>query len=109
MSLDKTITDRYNFIKDIKKLFSEVPASYATLIDLSENFHYNHLMVVNATDKDITLKFTNSNITAEYIVPAYSEQTLDEFSHNRIIQYKYTISAPTVGFFKLTSWLGFQN
>jgi hypothetical protein len=103
----QTITDQYNFIKDVSKAFGVIPAAYATLIDLETGFHYNHIMLVNRTDADIILKFANTAITAELTVPALSSSVFDEFSHNGIIQYKY-VSAPTSGSFKLTSWLGYQ-
>lgn len=99
------ITNQYNFIKDISKAFGDIPAAYATLIDLDKQISYNHIMLVNGTDANIIIKFTNSAITSEYTVPANSTQVLDNFLHNSIIQYKY-VSAPTTGYFKLTSWLG---
>jgi len=106
VSLEQTETNRYNFIKDVSKAFGDVPAAYTDLIDLGSRFKYNHLMLVNSTDTDIILLFENSDITAEYTVPANSSQVLDKFSHNRVVQYKYVSAAPTSGFFKLTSWLG---
>lgn len=104
---EQTITDRYNFIKDISKAFGVIPAAYATLIDLETGFHYNHTILDNKTDADIVLKFANTVTNAEYTVPALSTVVLDQFSHNGIVQYKYA-TAPTIGYFKLTSWLGKQ-
>ena len=107
MPLDQTIQDAYNFIRDVAKAFGVIPAAYADLIDLGTGYHYTRLMLVNTTDADIVVKFVNSSITAEYTVPAGSDQTLDRFSHRGVIQYKYS-TIPTIGYFKLTSWLGAQ-
>ena len=103
----QTIPDQFNFIKDVSKAFGAVPAAFATLIDLETQFHYNHIQIVNRLDADIILKFANMATSAEYTVPSLSAQVLDEFSHNGIIQYKYVL-APSSGFLKLTSWLGYQ-
>lgn len=105
--MDQIITDQYNFIQDVTKAFGVIPAAYASLIDLETGFHYNHIQLVNTTDEDVVVKFTNAAITAEYTIPSNSSQTLDQFSHNGVIQYKYS-AAPSTGFFKLTSWLGKQ-
>ena len=104
---DQTITDSFNFIKDVTKAFGVIPAVYEALIDLGTGFHYNHIQFVNTTNQSVVVLFVNSAITAEYTIPANSAQTLDQFSHKGLIQYKYS-AAPAVGFFKLTSWLGLQ-
>jgi len=100
-----TITDQFNFTKEVIKAFGDVPASYSDLIDLETSYAYNHIEVVNETDSDIVLKFANTETLAEWTVPALSASVRDWFMHNGIIQYKYVL-APTTGFFKLNSWLG---
>ena len=103
------ITDRFNFIKDATKAFGVIPAAYASLIDLGTDYHYNHIQLVNTTDQSVVIKFVNSAIVAEYTIPSNSSQTFDQFSHKDEIEYRYVgVVAPTVGFFKLTSWLGLQ-
>ena len=97
--------DAFNFIKDVTKAFGVIPAAYAELIDLGTAFHYSRIQLINTTDADVVIKFVNIAITSEYTVPAGSAQTLDKFSHKDVIQYKYS-SAPSLGYFKLTSWLG---
>lgn len=109
--MSQTIKDQYNFIKDVTKAFGVIPAAgaIATLIDLGTGYHYNHIEFINTTDQDILITFANTVTTATYTVLAGSTSVKDQFSHNGIVQYNYVGAvAPTVGIFKLTSWLGLQ-
>ena len=107
--MTQRITDQFNFIKDVTKAFGVIPATAAALIDLGTDYHYNHIEVINTTDQDVLLTFANTATTATYRVLAGTSVVKDQFSHNGIIQYNYVGAiAPTIGIFKLTSWLGLQ-
>jgi len=93
-----------NQIIKTEKLFGAIPANFGLLVDLDMERVYNHFMLVNETDQPIMVEFTNSAITSEIIVGSDAALTLDDFSHNGVVNYKYESAAPIAGSIKHFTW-----
>jgi hypothetical protein len=81
-----------NNIKGTTKEYSDLGASFATLIDLGTEYSYNTIMIVNSLDASFVLKVGSNEI----ILPANKDLVIDNVIFNSIIQYKYS-SAPSSG------------
>jgi len=95
---------KVNFLKSVDKAFGDIEAGFTTLIDLKKTYFFEHLLLQNNTDADVTIKFTNSADIVEVIVLAGNAIGMDQFFHWDIVQIKRTSGAPTTGVFKLISW-----
>ena len=94
---------RKNYIADTQKAFGDITGSYATLVDLGDDYLYRGLQIASTLNQDVTLKFENA-ATSELNVPAGWQIPLPEFWHDGEIQVKHNGSAPTAGFLKTVSW-----
>lgn len=81
-----------NIIEEVIKAFGDVPATFTTLIDLGTIYTYQHLLIINSLDEDITIKFGTKNITFQ----AGKDLWMDNFKFDGILQYKYN-TVPTSG------------
>jgi len=97
---------RANWLIDTNKAFGDIPAAYATLVDLGVELIYRRLLILNTLNADVIIKFTNTSGTVEKLIRANVSSGFDEFWHNDIIEIKYVSSAPTAGFIDFTSWRG---
>jgi len=89
-----------NIIDEVIKAFGDVPAAFASLIDLDTNYTRTHLLIVNSLNQDIIVKFETKEIT----FPAGKDIFIDGFKHNGELKYKYKTSAPTAGNIQFISY-----
>jgi len=82
-----------NIIKEEIKLFSEVPVSLETLIDLGTIYIFTHLMFLTSLDEDVTIKLGDN----EFTVVENKNLWFDDLKFNGIIQFKKKDGAPTEG------------
>lgn len=94
-----------NHIKEVRKAFGVVPAAFATLIDLGEDYVYSHLAIVSELNQGVTLQFTEvDGTTREITLDDDDDLILDGFRHYGVIKYKYTSVAPASGDIVVRSW-----
>ena len=85
-----------NIIREAIKAFGDVPASFDTLIDLTSVnplYIYTHLIIVNSLDENVTIKIGDNELT----VQALKDIWMDGLNYNGLIEYEYSVGAPTEG------------
>ena len=94
-----------NRIVEAVKDFGDVPAAYATLMDLGTVFMRNNLQVVNGLNASVSLKFASGE-TGENIVTIQAGATRDfkQLKMYGIIQYQYESGAPGSGTLTTSAW-----
>jgi len=107
-------TKLWNHFIDTNKASGDVPAAYATLVDLGTDYIYRGLSIISTLDAPVLIKFTNplsGAVASELLIPpnTVSPASGYEFSpsdawHNGVIEYKYAVAAPTEGTLKMVSW-----
>ena len=75
--------------------FGSVANAYATLVDLETTLGYSGITIVSTLNQPVSIKFVQSG--SEVPIPASSSVSFDGFTHNGVIQIKYTGSAPGSG------------
>jgi hypothetical protein len=96
-----------NLVVDTNKLTGDVSGIFAELVTLPDNIQFQRIMVYNGFDKSITIKFSDgSSSHTEVQIETLGKIVMDKFYHHGLIEWKYTVDAPTpdTGFFKMMNW-----
>lgn len=75
--------------RETTKLYSEVPTVYATLIDLGEDYIYEHITLINELSINISLRFGQEG--HYYYLTFYTDYpaiVYDGLSYNGIVSWK---------------------
>ena len=94
---DPTGQFQTNKIMSASKAFGDVPAAFGALIALSDDFVYEHFMIINSLDTGVTIQFNDSETDTEIPFPANKDIAMDGFKLYGTINYKYTSGAPSSG------------
>lgn len=92
-----------NYFREAIKDYSDITSDFKTLIDLEKDFIDENILLINRTNGEIVLKFYNGDDSTLTTLFSHSFEAQDNFPHNGLIEFKYTIE-PTTGSFKIKSW-----
>lgn len=95
-----------NEVEQASKSAGDIPAAYAELISLNTEAVYSHIALLNKTDQDVIVQFTENTSGSgnEITIPAETGFVFDDIIYNGKIDIKYTSIQPTTKAFYIYCW-----